>query len=171
MTKPSFSTSVKCLAAKTDREDSSLWLPLWMHAKDTAETMDFLVWQWLPDAAKKAAGLEEARLAAVARFLGAAHDLGKATALFQSTILPEIPEAGERLERIVEIPSKWKDRSQTPHARASEVLLCELGCPRGLASVAGAHHGKPQRETFNDRIQKQLEIHRRHYWGTGPRET
>ncbi len=170
MTKPSFSTPVKCLAAKTDREDSSLWLPLWMHAKDTAGAMDFLVWQWLPDAAKKATGLEEERLAAVARFLGTAHDLGKATALFQSTILPAIPEARERLGRIVEIPLEFKERAQTPHARASEAILCELGCPRGLASVAGAHHGKPQRETFNDRIQKQLEIHRRHYWGTGPKD-
>ena len=31
------------LAGKTDPENTSLWLPLWMHLRDTAEIMELLV--------------------------------------------------------------------------------------------------------------------------------
>lgn len=49
----------KFLAGKTDPENTSLWLPLWMHLRDTAEIMELLVRKWLPDSVKKASGLEE----------------------------------------------------------------------------------------------------------------
>ena len=38
------------LAGKTDPENTSLWLPLWMHLWDTAGIMERLVRQWLPKA-------------------------------------------------------------------------------------------------------------------------
>ena len=38
----------RLLAGKTDPENTSLWLPLWMHLRDTAGIMRFLVQQWLP---------------------------------------------------------------------------------------------------------------------------
>lgn len=46
----------KFLAGKTDPENTSLWLPLWMHLRDTAEIMELLVRKWLPDSVKKASG-------------------------------------------------------------------------------------------------------------------
>lgn len=49
----------RLLAGKTDPENSNLWLPLWMHLRDTAEIMELLVRKWLPDSVKKASGLEE----------------------------------------------------------------------------------------------------------------
>ena len=48
----------RLLAGKTDPENSNLWLPLWMHLRDTAEIMELLVRKWLPDSVKKASGLE-----------------------------------------------------------------------------------------------------------------
>ena len=46
------------LAGKTDPENTSLWLPLWMHLWDTAGIMERLVRQWLPESVKRAMGFE-----------------------------------------------------------------------------------------------------------------
>ena len=134
----------KFLAGKTDPENTSLWLPLWMHLRDTAEIMELLVRKWLPDSVKKASGLEEEELVCLARFLGWGHDLGKAILTFQSMIMQCLPEAKQRLERLTPLSCPVQNRKQSPHARASEAILRELGCPVGIASVAGAHHGRPQ---------------------------
>lgn len=65
----------RLLAGKTDPENTSLWLPLWMHLWDTAGIMERLVRQWLPESAKRAMGFErEEALLAHARFLGGIHD-------------------------------------------------------------------------------------------------
>lgn len=47
-------TYARLLAGKTDSNDTSLWLPLWMHLRDTAEIMELLVRKWLPESVKKA---------------------------------------------------------------------------------------------------------------------
>lgn len=70
----------KSLAGKSDGELAGRWLPLWIHARDTAEAMARLVNERLSEAARAAIGLDGEELSRVARFLGAAHDLGKATA-------------------------------------------------------------------------------------------
>ena len=141
----------RLLAGKTDPENSNLWLPLWMHLRDTAEIMELLVRKWLPDSVKKASGLEEEELVQLARFLGWGHDLGKAILIFQSTIMQCLPEAKQRLERLTPLSCQKLNRCETPHARASEAILRKLGCPDGIASVAGAHHGKPQDGTEVDK--------------------
>ena len=81
------------LAGKTDPENTSLWLPLWMHLRDTAEIMELLVRKWLPESVKKATDLDEEALIALARFLGWTHDLGKSIVAFQSVLMPLLPEA------------------------------------------------------------------------------
>lgn len=90
----------RLLAGKTDPGNSNLWLPLWMHLRDTAEIMELLVRKWLSDSVKRASGLEEEELVQLARFLGWGHDLGKAILIFQSTIMQCLPEAKQRLERL-----------------------------------------------------------------------
>ncbi len=50
---------------------------------------------------------------------------------------------------------------------ASEAILLELGCPPGVASIVGAHHGKPQQDGLNDFVDEQLENHPDNYWGRG----
>ena len=134
----------KFLAGKTDPENTSLWLPLWMHLRDTAEIMELLVRKWLPDSVKKASGLEEEELVCLARFLGWGHDLGKAILTFQSMIMQCLPEAKQRLERLTPLSCPVQNRKQSPHARAGEAILLWEGCPGGLASIVGAHHGRPQ---------------------------
>ena len=61
-------------------------------------------------------------------------------------------------------PAEYRSGRETRHACASEAVLLELGCLAGIASIAGAHHGKPQRE--ND-VTAQLENYGSNYWGKG----
>ena len=139
-------TYARLLAGKTDPNNTSLWLPLWMHLRDTAEIMELLVRKWLPESVKKATDLDEETLIALARFLGWTHDLGKSVVAFQSVLMPLLPEAKQRIERFTTLICPEQDRKKTPHARASEAILIELKCPPGIASIAGAHHGKPQEQ-------------------------
>ncbi len=88
----------KLLAGKTDPADSSQWLPLWMHLRDTAEMMELLVREWLPDSTKRSTGVDEEELSSLARFLGYIHDIGKATVLFQTRITKMLPEARASIE-------------------------------------------------------------------------
>ena len=134
------------MAAKSDRHNSSLWLPLWMHARDTAGVIEYLVRKWLPQAGWRAIGLEEERLIKTVRFLALTHDLGKAIILFQAGVLPLPPSVRERLEESFALPKKWINAGVTSHALASEAILLHLGCPHGLASIVGAHHGRTPEE-------------------------
>ena len=139
--------NTKLLAGKTDPQDTSIWLPLWMHLWDTAGIMELLVRQWLPESVKRTTGLDEEDLVRLARFLGWTHDLGKAVINFQYMILQCLPEAWQRLERLTPLYCPEQNRRETPHARASEAILRERGYPGGIASIVGAHHGKPQANT------------------------
>lgn len=135
----------RLLAGKTDPENTSLWLPLWMHLWDTAGIMERLVRQWLPESAKRAMGFErEEALLAHARFLGGIHDIGKATVAFQANILCTLPEARQRLEMLTPLDCPEQNRRESPHARAGEAILLWNDCPGGLASIVGAHHGRLQ---------------------------
>ena len=161
--------NLKRLAAKTDPADTGLWLPLWMHARDTAEIARRLVLNWLPLSAFEALGMDMDAAAETAYFLGALHDLGKATILFQNKILYALPEVRERIGAVLDLTPSAIPCS-APHARASEAILLELDCPAGLASIAGAHHGKPQENNLNDFVCEHLEIYGRAYWGTGQKK-
>ena len=158
----------KLFAGKSAPEGGDQWLPLWMHLRDTAEMMCLLVQRWLPASVKTELGLDEDKLSSLAIFLGGVHDIGKASAVFQSRILLQLPEACSRLETVCELPSHFLHPEKTPHARAGEAILLSLGCPVGLASVVGAHHGKPQENTLDGYIADQIEDFPANYWGKGP---
>ncbi len=134
----------KYLAGKTNPNNASQWLPLWMHLRDTAEIMERLVREWLPDSAKRSSGMDEESLAFLARFLGYVHDIGKATVLFQTKITKTISEARLRIERYTVLDYREANKKKTPHAAASEAILLNLKCPAGIASIAGAHHTVPR---------------------------
>ncbi len=148
------------LAGKTDPDNAAYWLPLWMHLKDTAEIMKLLIREWLPDSTKNFLGMSEDSLTALAGFLGSVHDIGKATVLFQTNITAAIPEVGARLSHYTALTYKEANRKYTPHALASEVILLEMACPCGIASIAGAHHGKTQ----NYDVDENLESYRSNYY-------
>lgn len=159
----------RLLAGKTDPENTSLWLPLWMHLWDTAGIMERLVRQWLPESAKRVMGFEcEEVLLAHARFLGGIHDIGKATVAFQANILRTLPEARQRLEMLTPLDCPEQNRRESPHARAGEAILLWDDCPGGLASIVGAHHGKPQSCAAVD---DQLEGWESNYYPKGQKKT
>ena len=163
------SREAKALVGKSGGADSSVWLPLWIHLRDTAEIMAHLVRERLSAAAWEAFGLEMVELVRVARFLGAAHDLGKATILFQHNITQRLPEAKGRLTRAgVIFPDRpFQNAAKSPHALAGEAIALELGCPRGLASIIGAHHGRPQDFTdVHNQLGKQGSW-KGNYWAKG----
>ena len=158
---------VRLLAGKSDPSGGGGWLPLWMHARDTAGILRHLAQSWLPEAVRHTLGLEEELLYKLVIFLGMTHDSGKMTVAFQSNILRQLTEVRERLQAHLSFPDTFLNRSATPHAMASEAILLELGCPPGVASIVGAHHGKPQQDGLNDFISEQLENHPENYWGHG----
>lgn len=161
---------IEYLAGKSDPEGKGFWLPLWMHAKDTAGIFVRLVQVWLPQAVRRQMGMPEELLVKIVLFLGLVHDFGKATVLFQSRILPQIPAAYGRLNTVLPLGSSFPQAKEFSHARAGEAILLWLGCPAGLASVAGAHHGKPQEARFQDYVGDQMELYPQNYWGKGQKQ-
>jgi len=76
-----------------------------------------------------------------------AHDIGKATAVFQARILEMLPEVRGRLAeeglKIADIKT-FTDPSAVAHALAGQVILQQRGVNEGICEIVGAHHGKPQ---------------------------
>jgi CRISPR-associated endonuclease/helicase Cas3 len=124
-----------------------------MHLTDTAAIAQKLWNHWLPDGIKKVIAAEstEEECIHLFVFLAAAHDLGKATPVFQSKqARPPCRELDERIEEkliIAGLPMKphceFFSAGKTPHALASQILLKHAGCGRNAAVIPGAHHGKP----------------------------
>ena len=104
MKRPERSCKVRRFAGKTDPDNSSLWLPLWMHLRDTAGIMRFLVQQWLPESVRRNLDLDEELLTRTVVFLGGVHDIGKITLAFAGPIMSLLPEAKQRLEKDTELP-------------------------------------------------------------------
>lgn len=141
----------KILMAKTDKETGEAWLPLWMHLRDTAGIMKKLAVKWVPEAVVSAAGMEDDQFITAAVFLGAIHDIGKATSYFQSIITRACPEKGEEIiSSGFLINKEYRASGKTPHAHAGQWILQseinEFGIPESLAMAAGAHHGRPVSE-------------------------
>lgn len=168
----------KLIAAKTCPENSSLWLPLWMHLRDTAEIIKKLAEEWVPDSVINAAGLTREEFEKVSVWLAAIHDIGKCTALFQSRITEMLPEIREKLIKSVKIlpVSGFKDARHSPHAAAGEAILLSYGVCRGTASIVGSHHGKPPEieEQMKDKggcdLSKQINIYGKNYFCPNDKE-
>ena len=144
MRRRTLSYEVRLFAGKTDPVNRDFWLPLWMHLRDTAGIMVYLVQKWLPESVRQHIELDEDLLTQTACFLGWVHDLGKISAAFQGPMMAHLPEPRQCLEKYTTLSYREQNRKYSRHALASEAILRWLKCPNGLASVAGAHHGKPQ---------------------------
>ena len=154
------SEMAKCLWAKKKRdktEDSShpnKWLPLYIHLGDTAEVMELLWREWIREPVKEnickgfKEELPQEAVLKVLRFLGAVHDLGKATPAFQSKIVIDGSATNRQILQRLEkngIPINSNIIMPVKHAEAGYIILQEEGPRevRNLASVIGAHHGVP----------------------------
>ncbi|MCF6413339.1 CRISPR-associated helicase Cas3' [Collinsella tanakaei] len=155
------SKATRSLWAKSDRTDGEGWLPLFIHACDTAAMGERLWDFWLPRGTKEALALsfndslDRARATTI--FLCAVHDLGKATPVFQAR---DVVKGYGEFSSLAWIPERvgldvrpgMRLRRPT-HAIAGEVLLerylTEIGLSlrvaQSVSSVIGAHHGNPPR--------------------------
>ena len=163
---------VRLFAGKTDPVNSGFWLPLWMHLRDTAGIMVYLVQKWLPESVRQHIGLDEDLLTQTACFLGWVHDLGKISAAFQGPMMVHLPEPGQHLEKYTTLSYREQNRKYSRHALASEAILRWLKCPNGLASVAGAHHGKPQtgKDVLDQLGDEEEGCWESNYWPEGEQE-
>ena len=117
-----------------------------MHSFDTAGIMEKLAQKRLPESISdylcaECGGRE--KLFSTLKFCALVHDIGKVTVVFQSRIRDAVEFSP--LAEYVDLPKSgsFERISETPHALASEAILLKFGCLRGIASIAGAHHGKP----------------------------
>lgn len=136
------------LMAKTSPETTEMWLPLWMHLRDTAGIMKKLIIKWLPESVLSSTGLNQAQFQKVAVFLAAIHDIGKATSYFQSIITKACTaKHDEIIGNGFVINKEYRAAGKTPHAYAGQWILQStvtgFGLEESLSVVVGAHHGKP----------------------------
>ncbi|WP_371174564.1 CRISPR-associated helicase Cas3' [Buchananella felis] len=161
---PFLSPAARSVWAKSGHDpESTHWLPLWLHLLDTGAVARHLALNWygptVPDVLQREfkdsttglTPLEE--FAALAAWMGAVHDIGKATPAFAQKVrhLADIMhENGLR-----SAPIDVNERREVPHSIAGEVAFSRwlrdtqawrLEHVYGLASVIGAHHGIPASE-------------------------
>ncbi|MDD7363425.1 MAG: CRISPR-associated helicase Cas3' [Peptoniphilus sp.] len=142
-------------AKKEEISGTLYWLPLLQHLEDTTGIAIQLWNHWLPEGTRQTisegAGLDEDAAVGLVAFLAASHDLGKATPAFQTMKSFHASEALDAylLERLERAGFEGISRLHlsTPyavhHTLAGEKLLNDYGVRPGIASVIGAHHGKP----------------------------
>lgn len=155
------SNALKLIIAKSDYENKK-WLPLWVHAKDTANVLEYLFhsrYQGLADLC----GMSFEDLKKTGTLLAYLHDIGKITPLFQAKILESLPERRTIFEYYgIKIPeySVLLNKKNSHHTKCGEAILLAMGFPSEFASIIGAHHGMPAEDVRNH-----IEDYEQHYFG------
>ena len=148
-------------AKKKEKDGIFYWLSLKRHLEDTREVMGLLWEHWLSEGQRayitKSMKVEEDEAKSLAMFIGAIHDIGKATPAFQIQkgfqnsedldllLLEKLEQEGFSGIKDLELT----DRGKTPHAYAGEMICRLAGVNRGIASIIGAHHGIPMKENYS----------------------
>ena len=79
----------KLIVGKTD--NNLHWLPLWVHLRDTAGVMSFLLEEWVADATFESCNIGYQDFYKVALFVAYSHDIGKINSYFQGLITGSSP--------------------------------------------------------------------------------
>lgn len=160
------------LWAKKNRDENGkpMWLPLKVHLNDTMEVCGLLYEHWLsPGAAdflQKALESEKSDTADkttllknLCKFLGAVHDIGKATPIFQT----KKSKSGDReLDEVINNKLKQAGftdldayistkREEIYHNVSGQHILTDFGVNFCVADIVGAHHGRPVSKKESDR--------------------
>lgn len=159
------------LWAKKNRDKNNMpqWLPLKTHLNDTRETMGFLWEHYLSQGVKdliknsmKTDTYDKESLAKnLCMFLGAVHDIGKASPYFQlkesfrrdkeldELILEKLKNAGFKdLDKFF-----TADNIDVSHQSIGQFILLKRGVNITVADIVGAHHGRPVKTSeIEDRI-------------------
>lgn len=162
-------------AKKQDENGFFKWLPLTAHLRDTRQVAGLLWEHWFNDGVRQTITRsldvpDEERARALVCFLGAVHDIGKATPAFQTQkghghsqdleqrLLERLERVGFGVlsEPLLESPVKSR------HALAGQVILQAAGIRPDIAGIVGAHHGKP--EDRENAVRDQLNAYPRNYY-------
>lgn len=160
------------LWAKKNRDENGkpMWLPLQVHLNDTMEVCGLLYEHWLsPGAAdflQKALESEKSDtedkttlLKNLCKFLGAVHDIGKATPIFQT----KKSKSGDReLDEVINNKLKQagftdldayisNKKEEIYHNVSGQYILTDFGVNFCVADIVGAHHGRPVSKKESDR--------------------
>ena len=170
-------------AKKNSKGGRPQWLPLIQHLKDTKEISGLLWEHWLGRGQKRTIlegiskqqeiyDIEELDQIGkkIAMFLGAIHDIGKATPAFQIKrgyansvdldifLLEKLEQDGFYGISSLELV----DPDKTPHNLAGEVLLHDYAerfrMNEDIGSIIGGHHGKPIDRLNSVTVQKQAYV-------------
>ena len=148
---------LEALWAKKEEKDGLIyWLPLTVHLEDTGRIMGLLWEHWLSEGQKRTVADDTDLGKQIAIFIGAIHDIGKASPAFQlkkgfanSKDLDK--ELIEKLVRVgfigIDSPDLLSSPEKTPHGLAGEVILSVLSDrfkkENDIGSIVGGHHGRP----------------------------
>lgn len=159
------------LWAKKNRDKNNMpqWLPLKTHLNDTREAMRFLWEHYLSRGVKdliiksmKTDIYDKESLAKnLCMFLGAVHDIGKASPYFQlkESFRRDKELDGLILEKLKSAGFKDLDKFFTAdnigvsHQSIGQFILLKSGVNITVADIVGAHHGRPvETSELDDRI-------------------
>ena len=150
----------KFLWAKKNRVDNNpMWLPLMVHLDDTSKICGLLYNHWLSrgvkdllmDSVVSDYEDKDELLVNLCRFLGATHDLGKATAIFQvkKSFNGDFDLDSLMVEKLINAGFKDLDkfaiakRENIGHNISGQYLLTKYGVNLCVTNIIGAHHGRP----------------------------
>ncbi len=156
------SNAIKLIIAKSAYESNN-WLPLWMHAKDTANVMKYLLHKRYQGLAQ-ICGMSFEDLKKTGILLAYLHDIGKISPLFQAKILESLPERRTVFEHYgIHVPeySDFINKKYSHHAKCGEAILLYMGFPNEFASIVGAHHGMPAEDVKNH-----IDNYQKHFFGS-----
>ena len=160
----SFDDQLMSLWAKKEEKNSRFyWLPLIVHLTDTMNVSRWLWNNWLSDSQRQfcinsISSPDEETASNLAAFLGAVHDIGKATPAFQtqegfknSQDLDKILLEKLEMAGFTDISSLClANHKKTHHTIAGEYLLKKhFHLKDDIGSVVGGHHGKPVDDIFS----------------------
>lgn len=148
-------------AKKEERTGRFYWLPLITHLEDTMNVSRWLWNNWISDSQREFCICsirpeDEENASNLAAFLGAVHDIGKATPAFQTQkgfcnsadldaiLLEKLEQVGFGgiTDLILAEPRK------SHHTVAGEYLLSQYQVKDDIGSIIGGHHGKPVDDRF-----------------------
>lgn len=139
------------IAAKSNFEDNTKWLPFSVHASDTAGIIKRLFNKWIAENVRRrlcaAIGIEssenaEAIVCNYCEFIALVHDIGKLTPAFQRKLKDNIQGLADRLLDAGIDLSDLTQISESPHNIAGQYILKkEFEVAPSTAVIVGAHHG------------------------------
>ncbi len=162
---------------KSSKNSDGSWLPLLQHLRDTSGIAEKLWDEWVPGSVKdciasgssldKKSSFAFEEMGRLCKFLAFSHDIGKLTKSFVLRISGFLPLQYEKFSGAGLDLSKVLNNPYYPHhSLASEIILVEFGASPGVASVVGAHHGKPQSDPDGCGIVFKNETQKSNFWGS-----